>query len=64
MAKNNQLNLIARVKMLRVGFINKCILNSEIGGEEGLFSNSYLLTTFLKYLSINPRISIIFRNKI
>ena len=36
MAKNNQLNLIASVKMLRVGFINKYIINSGIG--EGGYS--------------------------
>ena len=32
MAKNKQPNLIASVKMLKIGFINKYIINSGIGG--------------------------------
>ena len=32
MAKNKQLNLIAIVKMLNIGFINKHIINLGIGG--------------------------------
>ena len=32
MAKNKQLNKIASVKMLSIGFINKYIINSGIGG--------------------------------
>ena len=38
MAKNKQSNLIAIVKMLNIGFINKHIINLGIGG--GLFSIS------------------------
>ena len=30
--KNKQSNLIARVKMLNISFINKYIINSEMGG--------------------------------
>ena len=36
MAKNKQLNLIAIVKMLNIGFINNHIINLGMGG--GLFS--------------------------
>ena len=32
MAKNKRSNLIASVKMLSIGFINKIIMNSGIGG--------------------------------
>ena len=32
MAKNKQLNLIAIVKMLNIGFINKHIINLGMGG--------------------------------
>ena len=32
MAKNKQSNLIASVKMLSIGFINKYIINLGIGG--------------------------------
>ena len=39
MAKNKQSNLIGSVKMLNIGFINKCIINSRTGGG-GLFSIS------------------------
>ena len=35
MAKNKQSNLIASVKMLNVGFINKHIINLGIGGGGG-----------------------------
>ena len=35
MAKNKQSNLIAGVKMLDIGFINKHIINLEIGGGGG-----------------------------
>ena len=42
MAKNKQSNLIASVNMLNIDFINKHIINVEIGG---LFSK---LTTALK----------------
>ena len=38
MAKNKQLNLIAIVKMLNIGFIKKHIINLGIGGGRGLFS--------------------------
>ena len=39
MAKNKQLNLIAIIKMLNIGFINKHIINLGIGGGGGgLFS--------------------------
>ena len=31
MAKNKQSNLIARVKMLNIGVINKCAINLGIG---------------------------------
>ena len=39
MAKNKQSNLIASVKMLNIGFINKHIINLEKKGG-GLFSIS------------------------
>ena len=32
MTKNKQSNLIGSAKMLNIGFINKHIMNSEIGG--------------------------------
>ena len=35
MPKNKQSNLIANVKMLSIGFINKYIVNSEIRGGGG-----------------------------
>ena len=35
MTKNKQLNLIACAKMLIIGYINKYIINSEIGGGGG-----------------------------
>ena len=38
MAKNKQSDLIAFVKMLNIGFINKHIINLVIEGGGGLFS--------------------------
>ena len=51
MAKNKQSNLIARVKMLNVGVINKYTINLEIGG---LSSISLLPIIPLKSLFISP----------
>ena len=53
MAKIKQLNLIAGVKMLRIGFITNFINYKLRNRGGGVFSISYLLITFLKYLSIN-----------
>ena len=39
MPRNKQSNLIANVKMPNIGFINKCILNSEISGEYSVLVN-------------------------
>ena len=62
MPKTKQLDLIARVKTPNMGFINKYIIHSEIGG--GLFSISYLPITSHKYLSISSPPQIIFPYKI
>ena len=62
MAKNNELNLIASVKLLRVGFSKKCIINSEKGG--GYSVLVFLLSTFIKHLFISPIFPIIFLYKI
>ena len=40
MAKNKKTNLITSVKMLNVGFINKHIINSEIGEGGGYIQYS------------------------
>ena len=52
MAKNKQSNLIASVKMLNIGFINKYIISSGIGG--GLFIIRKLPITSLRNFSILP----------
>ena len=46
MTKNKQLNLIAIIKMLNIGFINKHIINLGIGGGGGLIQY-YLITIHL-----------------
>ena len=45
MANNKQLNLIAIVKMLNIGFINKHIINLGIGGGGAI--QYYLITIHL-----------------
>ena len=54
MANNKQLNLIAIVKMLNIGFINKHIINLEIGGEGGysVLLNYHSLAS--KFFSLVP----------
>ena len=46
MAKNKQLNLIAIVEMLNIGFINKHIINLGRGGGGGAVQY-YLITIHL-----------------
>ena len=58
MAKNKQSNLIASVKMLNIGVINKYTINLEVGG--GLSSSSYLPIIPLKSLFISPPIIFLF----
>ena len=41
MLKNKQSNLIASVKTPNIGFINKHIINSEMGGGGGLVLVNY-----------------------
>ena len=53
MVKNKQSNLIASVKMLNIGLINKHIINLGIGGW-GLLSISLLPITCLKFFSVSP----------
>ena len=62
MAKNKQSNLIASVKMLNIGFINKHIINLGIGGG-GLLSISQLLITCLKIFSFGPPSQLFFSIK-
>ena len=61
MAKNKQSNLIASVKMLNIGFINKYIINSGIGRGGGypvfvtyqsLLSNIFTVDPPPNYLSL------------
>ena len=47
MAKNKQLNLIAIVEMLNIGFINKHIINLGRGGGGGGAIQYYLVTIHL-----------------
>ena len=55
MAKNKQSTLIASVKMLNIGVINKYTINLEIGGVGGArFSISWLPIFPLKSLFISP----------
>ena len=51
MPKNNYSDLIASVKSLNIGFINKYIINSGIGG--GTIQYWLLPITSLKYLFIS-----------
>ena len=53
MVKNKQSNLIASVKMLNIGLINKHIINLGIGGW-GLLSISLLPITCLKIFFVSP----------
>ena len=46
MAENKQSNLIASVEMLNIGFINKYIINSGIGGEGGYLVLLQLITNY------------------
>ena len=52
MAKNKQSNLIAIVKMLNIGFINKYIINFEIGGGYVVLANYQSLVS--KFFSLAP----------
>ena len=54
MAKNKQLNLIAIVKMLNIGFINKHIINLGIGGggDYSVLPNYHSLAS--KFFSLVP----------
>ena len=70
MAKNKQSNLIASVKMLNIGFINKYIINSEIAGGgysvlvnyQSFLSNIFSLASPLELLfCIKYRQNILFR---
>ena len=61
MAKNKQSNLIARIKMLNIGFINKYIINSGIGGS--IFNISQLPITSLTYFNSPPPSKLFFSVK-
>ena len=50
MAKNKQLNLIAIVKMLNIGFINKHIINLGRGGGYSVLLNYHSLAS--KFFSL------------
>ena len=64
MPKNKQSNLIARVKTPNIGFINKCIINSELkegGGGYSVLLNYQSLISNIFPLAPPP---ITFLNKI
>ena len=60
MAKNKQSNLIANIKTLNVGFINKYTVNSGMGGRSysvsdlftNHFSQIFLLLSLPNYFSV------------
>ena len=52
MAKNKQLNLIAVVEMLNIGFINKHIINLGRGGGYSVLLNYHSLAS--KFFSLVP----------
>ena len=54
MAKNKQSNLIAGVKMLDIGFINKHIINLEIGGGSSVLVNYQPLVSKISPLPPPP----------
>ena len=58
MAKTKQSNLIASVKMLNIGVINKDTINLGIGGGGGFIQYLLITNIPLKFLFINPLPSI------
>ena len=61
MAKNKQLNLIAIVKMLNIGFINKHIINLRIGGYLVLLNYDSLASKFFSLVPSQLFFSIKYR---
>ena len=60
MAKNKQSNLIAKVKMLNISFINKHIINLGIGGGGGYLVLVNYQSLVSKFFPLGPPASSIY----